>query len=88
MRKNRKNRVEYLPYKGLVDLRLYSLEDREFYALWRAHESYFEHLQFLEKMKQIKTFVPDKDKMAQEKAQYEKAMELLIGKEIKTPELL
>jgi hypothetical protein len=39
-------------------------------------------------MKQIKTFVPDKDKMAQEKAQYQKAMELLIGKEIKTPELL
>jgi hypothetical protein len=88
MRKNRKNRVEYLPFKELVDLRLYSLEDREFYTLWRAQESYFEHLQFLEKMKQIKTFVPDKNKMAQEKAQYENAIELLVGKEIKTPELL
>jgi len=88
MRKNRKNRVEYLPYKGLVDLRLYSLKDSEFYTLWRAQESYFEHLQFLEKMKQIKTFVPDKGKMAQEKEQYEKAMEILVFKEIKTPELL
>ena len=80
--------MEYLPYNGLVDLRLYSLEDREFYTLWRAQKNYFEHLQFFEKMKQIKTFVPDKDKMAQEKSQYEKAMELLVGKEIKTPELL
>lgn len=80
--------MEYLPFKELVDLRLYSLEDREFYTLWRAQESYFEHLQFLEKMKQIKTFVPDKNKMAQEKAQYENAIELLVGKEIKTPELL
>ena len=65
-----------------------NLEDREFYTLWRVQENYFEHLQFFEKMKQIKTFVPDKDKMAQEKEQYEKAMEILVFKEIKTPELL
>lgn len=86
--RNKKNRVEYLPYKGLVDLRLYALEDKDFYALWRSQESYSNRLQFIENMKRIKTFTIDEKTMAQEKAQYEKTMELLIGKEIKTPKLL
>ena len=115
--RNKKNRVEYLPYKGFVDLRLYALEDKDFDALWAVQVDFFtknkdyEHklkkydnlLKFIENMKRSnKTFVPDEktmdsekksaddatSKFLQEKAQYEKSMKLLIGKEIKNPELL
>lgn len=88
MNKNRKNRVEYLPYKGLVDLRLYVLDDKEFYAFWHVQENYVDSLKFLKNMKKMKSFDEYEQAVAQEKAQYEKAMEFLGGKEIKTPELL